>query len=190
MHPVILASSSPRRKELLQFLQIPFTTVNTNVDESVASHLDPEQVVRELALRKAKAAAVDFPDSCVIGSDTVVAIDNEILGKPVDRNDASRMLMLLSGRTHCAYTGVALVQNDRFTVFAEKTHVTFWDLQEEELKTYLDSGEPFDKAGSYGIQGFGSLFVKKIDGDYFTVVGLPVSRLARELKAFTPNPVE
>jgi len=190
MHPVILASSSPRRKELLQFLQLPFTTVDANVDECVASHLNPEQVVRELALRKARAVAVNFPESCVIGSDTVVAIENQILGKPVDRNDACRMLKLLSGRTHCVHTGVALVQNDRITVFAEQTHVTFWDLQEEDLKTYLDSGEPFDKAGSYGIQGFGSLFVKKIDGDYFSVVGLPVSRLARELKAFNHIPAE
>ncbi|MFJ7974746.1 Maf family protein [Peribacillus sp. JNUCC 23] len=184
MHPLILASSSPRRKELLQVLQIPFQSVDANVDESIEPNTAPSDAVKELAHRKAKAVAANHPDSCVIGSDTVVALDGLILGKPTDRADARRMLQLLAGNTHFVYTGVALVQGKKSQVFFEETEVTFWDLSDAEIEGYLDSGEPFDKAGSYGIQGYGSLFVKKIHGDYFSVVGLPVSRLSRELLAF------
>ncbi|MFJ5621760.1 Maf family protein [Peribacillus loiseleuriae] len=184
MHPLILASSSPRRKELLQVLQIPFQSVDANVDESIEPNTEPSVAVKELAYRKANAVAMNHPNSCVIGSDTVVALDGKILGKPVDRADARRMLQLIAGNTHFVYTGVALVQGKKSQVFFEETEVTFWDLSDAEIEGYLDSGEPFDKAGSYGIQGYGSLFVKKIHGDYFSVVGLPVSRLSRELLAF------
>ncbi|PLT32397.1 nucleoside triphosphate pyrophosphatase [Bacillus sp. V5-8f] len=184
MKSLILASSSPRRKELLQFLQIPFETIHTNTDESIDPQLDAEKAVKELAERKAMAAALTYPGDCVIGADTVVAVEGRILGKPVDREDAKKMLRILSGRTHHVYTGVAIIQGEGRKVFAQKTEVTFWELSEEEIEAYLDTGEPFDKAGSYGIQGYGSLLVKGISGDYFSVVGLPVSRLARELKAF------
>ncbi|RFU65874.1 Maf family protein [Peribacillus glennii] len=184
MHPLILASSSPRRKELLQFLQVPFQTIHTNTDETIDPKLDAENAVKELAERKAMAAASMRPEHCVIGADTVVAVEGRILGKPVDRLDAKRMLQLLSGKVHSVYTGVAIIQGQDRKVFAEKTEVSFWELSEDEIEAYLDTGEPFDKAGSYGIQGYGSLMVKGISGDYFSVVGLPVSRLARELKAF------
>ncbi|MFJ7679133.1 Maf family protein [Peribacillus sp. NPDC097198] len=182
MHSLILASSSPRRKELLQFLQIPFESMNSNVDESIDENMQAEDAVQELAVRKAEAIATRYPDSWVIGSDTVVVLDGQILGKPANRADGKRMLEMLSGRTHEVYTGVAILYGERSSIFAEKTEVTFWELSEPEIERYLDSGEPFDKAGSYGIQGLGSLLVKQINGDYFSVVGLPVSRLARELK--------
>ncbi|MGE7905268.1 Maf family protein [Peribacillus sp. NPDC094092] len=183
MQPLILASSSPRRKELLQFLQIPFESMNSNVDESIDENMCPDAAVKELASRKAEAIAAKFQESWVIGSDTVVVLDGEILGKPTSRADGKRMLKMLSGRTHEVYTGVAILFGKNRRVFAEKTEVTFWELPEAEIERYLDSGEPFDKAGGYGIQGYGSLLVEQIKGDYFSVVGLPVSRLARELKA-------
>ncbi|CAH0346347.1 Maf family protein [Bacillus sp. CECT 9360] len=182
MHRLILASSSPRRKELLQFLQIPFQTIHANVDESIDSGLTAEEAVQDLALRKAANIATEHKESCVIGSDTIVVVDGEILGKPIDRADAKKTLELLSGRTHSVYTGVAIISDKNRTVFAEKTEVTFWELSDEEIETYLETGEPFDKAGSYGIQGYGSLLVKGITGDYYTVMGLPVARLSRELK--------
>lgn len=184
MHPLILASSSPRRKELLQYLQIPFQTIPTNADETIDPDLTAEEAVEVLAERKAMAAAAGLKGHCVIGSDTVVVVDGRILGKPLDRDDARKMLRLLSGKTHSVYTGVSLIQDERRKVFSERTEVTFWELSDEEIEAYLETGEPFDKAGSYGIQGHGSLLVKKIAGDYYTVVGLPISRLSRELKAF------
>lgn len=183
MHSLILASSSPRRKELLQFLQIPFESMNSHVDESIDENIRAEDAVKELALRKATAIATEHRESWVIGSDTVVVLNGEILGKPKDRADGKRMLEMLSGRTHEVYTGVAILFGEQKNVFAEKTEVTFWELSEVEIERYLDSGEPFDKAGGYGIQGLGSLLVKQINGDFFSVVGLPVSRLVRELKA-------
>ncbi|WP_110927091.1 Maf family protein [Bacillus massiliglaciei] len=183
MQPLILASSSPRRKELIRLLQIPFEAVPADVSEDFEPGTPAEQVVQELALRKAKAVALSHESNYVIGSDTVVVLDGEILGKPADRGDAKRMLLSLSGRDHYVCTGAAIVQGSREKVFAEKTKVTFWELSEAEIDRYLDSGEPFDKAGSYGIQGYGSLLVKKLDGDYYTVVGLPVARLSRELKS-------
>ncbi|MDQ0219376.1 septum formation inhibitor Maf [Peribacillus cavernae] len=184
MHPLILASSSPRRKELLQFLHVPFQTIHANVDENFDPNLTAEEAVRELAVRKAAAVALEHKDSCVIGADTVVVVDGEFIGKPADRSAAKQTLQILSGRTHYVYTGVAIIQDKNQAVFAEKTEVSFWRLSDEEIEAYLETGEPFDKAGSYGIQGYGSLLVKEITGDYYTVVGLPVSRLARELKAF------
>lgn len=182
MNRLILASSSPRRKELLQFLQIPFQTIHANVDESIDPVLTAEEAVKDLALRKAATIAAEHKESWVIGSDTIVVVDGGILGKPVDRADAKKTLEVLSGRTHFVYTGVAIIRDENRTVFAEKTEVTFWELSDEDIEAYLETGEPFDKAGSYGIQGYGSLLVKGIIGDYYTVMGLPVARLSRELK--------
>ena len=184
MYPLILASSSPRRRELLQFLQIPFQSVSTNTDESIEPGTLPADAVRELALRKARAAADSSPGCTIIGSDTVVVLDGQILGKPAGREEAAGMLKRLSGRVHSVFTGVALLHDGHTAVFSEETKVSFFELQDADIERYLDTGEPFDKAGSYGIQGYGSLFVEKIEGDYFTVVGLPVARLNRELKAF------
>ncbi|RFU71580.1 septum formation inhibitor Maf [Peribacillus saganii] len=181
---LILASSSPRRKELLQMLRIPFDIKTLETDETILPGMSGKEAVEDLAYRKAKAVADSNQECCVIGADTVVVLDGQILGKPLDREDAARTLSMLSGKKHSVYTGVAIIEGQSSLVFSEKTDVVFWELSKEEIETYLDSGEPFDKAGSYGIQGYGSLLVKEISGDYYTVVGLPVSRLARELQAF------
>ena len=183
MPNLVLASSSPRRKELLERLSIPFATYSPNTDESVDKNLKPNEIVSTLALRKAKKAADHFPDSYVIGSDTVVFHKGKVLGKPADKESARQMLTSLSGCTHSVYTGVSIIYGNSYRSFYEKTDVTFWELSNEEIEWYLDSGDPFDKAGSYGIQGLGSLLVKSIKGDYYSVVGLPVGRLYRVLKA-------
>lgn len=182
MQNLILASSSPRRKELLENLQIPFQTISSDVDEQYDSTWTPDEIVMELAYRKAKAVFNEHSSSYVIGSDTIVVYDGHILGKPESREDAYEMLKRLSGQTHSVYTGVAIVSRENENKFFEKTDVEFWELTEEDIQQYLDTEEPFDKAGSYGIQGFGRLFVKRIIGDYFSVVGLPISRTVRELK--------
>ena len=182
MKSLILASSSPRRQELLQLLQIPFQSISANVNEDFPEQMKASEVVQELAVRKAGAVAKEHQDSWVIGSDTIVVLEGEILGKPIDRVHAKEMLTKLSGQTHEVYTGVSIMYGRKQTVFVEKTNVTFWELSEAEIERYLDTGEPFDKAGSYGIQGYGALFVKGIQGDYYSVVGLPLSRLSQELK--------
>ncbi|PLT30228.1 Maf family protein [Peribacillus deserti] len=184
MEPLILASSSPRRKELLQLLQIPFLVIVSDVDETLPNHISPEEAVTNLALLKASAVSSTNPGSCVIGADTVVVSGSRILGKPADRQEAKEMLLSLSGRKHQVLTGVCIKNHEKEKIFYERTEVTFWDLTEDQIDSYLDTGEPFDKAGAYGIQGFGSLLVKEIHGDYFAVVGLPVSRLSRELQNF------
>ncbi|WP_075982453.1 Maf family protein [Bacillus massilinigeriensis] len=181
MQTLILASASPRRKELLENLHIPFQVSSSDVDESYDPQLSPQEVVMELASRKAKSVAEKNQEAYIIGSDTVVVIDEEILGKPKDKDEAFTMLKRLSGNTHSVYTGVAIASSKKVIQFYEKTDVVFWELTDDEINTYIDTNEPFDKAGAYGIQGFGSLLVKGIVGDYFTVVGLPISRTVREL---------
>lgn len=184
MDKVILASTSPRRKELLQLLEIPFQIASANVDESFDKTLSPAEIVQTLALRKARAVAKDNKTAVVIGADTIVVLKDEILGKPSNSTEAIAMLTNLSGKTHSVYTGVALVQNDKQMTFFEKTNVLFWELTTEEINSYVKTGEPFDKAGGYGIQDVGATLVKKINGDYYNVVGLPVSKLVRQLRAF------
>ncbi|MCM3021886.1 Maf family protein [Heyndrickxia ginsengihumi] len=181
MSNLILASSSPRRKELLQTLQIPFDIVTSNVDESFQPKTAPETVVMDLACRKAEAVAKHHPESVVVGADTLVVFEEQFLGKPKDREHALHMLQTLSGRTHSVYTGVAVYFQHEMETFYELTEVTFWNLSLQEIEHYLNSGESFDKAGAYGIQGLGSLFVRNIHGDYYNVVGLPISRLNRLL---------
>lgn len=183
---LILASSSPRRKELLEELQIPIVISSSNVDESFDSSLSPEEIVMYLARRKVEAIYSN-DKTFILGADTVVCLDGCILGKPHSREEAFQMLSQLSGKTHSVYTGVAIMANGNCSTFYEKTDVLFWELTEEEIHDYLDTGEPFDKAGAYGIQGVGRILVKEIKGDYFTVVGLPISRTVRELKALGFN---
>ncbi|WP_040207789.1 Maf family protein [Neobacillus jeddahensis] len=182
MQNLILASSSPRRKELLENLHLSFAISSSEVDESFDPSLSPEDVVMELAERKARAVFKENQDAFVIGSDTIVVADGQILGKPADEAEAIRMLTRLSGRQHEVFTGVAILSPTKSTRFYEKTEVWFWELTDEEIKAYVQSGEPLDKAGAYGIQQLGSMLVKKINGDYFAVVGLPVARTIRELK--------
>jgi len=181
---LILASGSPRRKQLLEQVQLKFSISTSTVDENVDKTLFPDQVVEQLALRKAADVFSAHDDCVVIGADTIVSINGLILGKPKDETDATHMLRLLSGNDHDVYTGVAIISKEKTIFFHEKTVVSFWELTDEDIANYIGTGEPFDKAGSYGIQQFGALHVKKIHGCYFNVVGLPLSRTVRELKNF------
>lgn len=182
MQTLILASSSPRRKELLANLHLTFEVFSCNVDESFDPVLSPEEIVMELSSRKAKAVSKQNPSSFIIGADTVVVLEGTVLGKPKDNTEAFSMLQSLSGKAHAVYTGVAIITPEKEIQFYVKTDVVFWELSDDEIEAYIHTGEPFDKAGAYGIQGFGSMFVKEIHGDYFAVVGLPVSKTIRELR--------
>jgi septum formation protein len=182
MQNLILASSSPRRKELLENLRLTFTISSSEVDESFDPTLSPEDVVMDLADRKAKVIFKENPEAFVIGSDTIVVADGLVLGKPTDNTDAKGMLEKLSGKKHDVYTGVSILSPNGNTQFFERTEVWFWELTDDEINFYVQSGEPLDKAGGYGIQKLGSMLVKKIHGDYFAVMGLPVARTYRELK--------
>lgn len=182
MPRLVLASTSPRRKELLEMLHIPFTVCPPKADETITGSMSPSQVVLELAERKAKAGARLYRNHCVIGADTIVTIHGDILGKPSNKQHAIQMLKTLSGQTHSVFTGVAVAFEGAIETFYEKTDVTFWELSEKEIERYTETGEPFDKAGAYGIQGWGALLVKEVRGDYFSVVGLPVARVARMLE--------
>lgn len=181
---MVLASKSPRRRELLEMLGAQFEVITSDCDENITG-LAPRDLVRELALRKAEAVyeRLNDPDAVVIGSDTIVTPDGvKALGKPRDRGDAVRTLTELSGKWHSVCTGIAVIgraADNTLKKIAEtvETKVKFLDLTKEECERYADTGEPLDKAGSYGIQGRGGALVEKIDGDYYSVVGLPASRL-------------
>lgn len=179
---IILASQSPRRQELLKLITSDFEIKVSNVDETLPDKITPKEAV--MYLSKIKAEPFADSNDIVIGADTVVALDGKILGKPKSEENAKEMLRFLSGRTHSVFTGVTLASDKKTKTFAVETKVKFFELTNEEIDAYIKTKEPFDKAGAYGIQGYGSLLVEKIDGDYFNVVGLPVSTLARELKAF------
>jgi len=183
---IILASNSPRRRELLGQMGIQrFRVLSPDVDESVADGLAPAQIVEELSLRKAHAVADKAgPDGLIIAADTVVALDGAVLGKPRDERDAFAMLSALSGREHHVYTGVTVLQAGRAVTEHEETAVTFRAMGPGEIRGYIATGEPMDKAGAYGIQGRGALLVSGIRGDYCNVVGLPVFRLGRILSTF------
>ena len=194
MMNMILASASPRRKELLALLGIPFEVVVSDAEEDL-SESDPVLLTESLSRQKAEAVLRKLEDEkhfshvvdfCVIGADTVVFAGAEILGKPKDRKDAGRMMEKLRGRAHTVCTGVTLCgkkDGEKFSVtFSEKTKVYVSEMSEEEIESYLDTDEPYDKAGAYGIQGTFSRFIEKIEGDYFNVVGLPVHRLYEHLK--------
>lgn len=179
---LILASKSPRRQELLKFITTDFTVKSADADETLPKGITPSDAV--VTLSKIKALPLKNSNDIIIGADTVVSIDGEILGKPKNKQNAEDMLKRLSGKTHSVFTGITIIKGEKETSFYEETKVTFHPLTDEEIKKYIQTEEPMDKAGAYGIQGYGSLLVKKIDGDYFNVVGLPVSRLYRELKKF------
>ena len=183
---IILASQSPRRKELLQQMGLKGFKIDApDVDETVEGNLPPAMIVEELSLRKALAVAEDADeDDLIIAADTVVALDGAVLGKPEDEGSAFSMLSALSGNRHYVYTGVTVIQGEKRVTQHEMTTVTFRELEPEEIANYIATGEPMDKAGSYGIQGLGALLVSGIDGDYFNVMGLPVYRLGRILANF------
>ncbi|MFC0469422.1 Maf family protein [Halalkalibacter kiskunsagensis] len=189
MKSFILASGSPRRKELLEQAHYSFSVKTSHVIEKVEEGLSPAEVVQQLASQKAEEVWKKNKEAIVLGSDTVVAFGDEILGKPEDKEEAQAMLTMLSGHTHSVYTGVALYSQEGNKMFYEKTDVEFYSLSDDDIAMYIRSGEPFDKAGSYGIQGFGAYLVKRIIGDYFAVVGLPIAKTMRELQklGITPN---
>lgn len=183
---IVLASASPRRKELLEQMGIAqFRVVSPDVDESVEAGLGPAEIVERLSLRKAQAAAGKVrAGDLVIAADTVVALDGRVLGKPQDQGEAFAMLSALSGREHRVYTGVTVLGGGQAATEHEETAVTFRALSPEEIRDYIATGEPMDKAGAYGIQGVGALLVQGIRGDYCNVVGLPLFRLGRMLSGF------
>lgn len=179
---IILASASPRRQELLKLILSEFKVIPSDAEESVPNNISAEETAEYLAVLKAKAVAENHKDSIVIGADTCVVVGNTILGKPKDKNDARRMMKMLSGRVHKVITGCAVIEGKKTTSFSAVTEVEFYALSDSEIEEYINTAEPYDKAGGYGIQGKASLFVKGIKGDYFNVVGLPVAELNRKLK--------
>lgn len=183
---LVLASGSPRRRELLAVLGVPFIVRESNVPEVFSPTLTPAENAMSLARQKAEAVARELSyDAAVIGADTIVVLEGEIFGKPQDAEDARRMLRFLSGKTHEVITGLCVTDGQRQTLMAyERTEVTFADLSENEITAYLATGEPLDKAGAYGIQGPAAAFISRICGCYFNVVGLPLYRLTRMLRAF------
>ena len=184
-HPVrvILASQSPRRRELLTLVGIPHEVRPADVDESVWPGEEPVPHCERLARTKALALAAEDADAVVIGSDTIVVLEGEIMGKPKSTDDAHRMLGRLAGQTHTVYTAVAVAWRGEVTSAVESVAVTFLPLTAAQITAYIATGEPMDKAGAYGIQGFGATNIARIDGDYFAVMGLPLARLVALLRA-------
>lgn len=179
---IILASASPRRQELLSLICDDFKIEPADIDETVDSKIDVEKIPELLAAKKGEYVFNNgHSDDIVIGCDTGVFIDNHMLGKPKDKDDAFKMLSELSGRTHKVITGCAVFCKGKSLSFSQVTEVEFYKLTKPEIEEYISTGEPMDKAGAYGIQGKGAVFVKGIKGDYFNVVGLPVALLKRKL---------
>ncbi|MBQ9921097.1 MAG: septum formation protein Maf [Clostridia bacterium] len=182
---IILASKSKRRQKILQNLGINFKTFTADADERNVPDLSPDEYVSGLAMRKLRATLnmkKHNEDDLIICADTVVAYDGLIMGKPKDRDDAFNTLTMLSGNWHEVYTGIALAMGDRIAVDYEVTRVKFRDISNEEIEKYIESGEPMDKAGAYGIQDTAGIFVEGIEGDFFNVVGFPVCKFSKMLK--------
>jgi septum formation protein len=179
---VILASQSPRRQELLKLVGIPHEVRPADIDETYFAGENPHDHAKRLARGKAAVMAEREPDAVVIGSDTIVVVDGEVLGKPIDDADAARMLSRLSGRSHVVLTAVAVSWRGEMRSGVEEVDVTFHALSAADIDAYIATREPMDKAGAYGIQGFGATIVARVDGDYFAVMGLPLQRLVRVLR--------
>lgn len=183
---IILASQSPRRSQLLELLGIPFEVKVSDTEEKITSQ-NPVQVTEALSCQKAEAVAGMIPDGIVIGADTVVSLDNKILGKPADRQEAWNMIRAIQGRSHKVYTGVTVIQRKNGVetgrhIFSEETIVKVAPMSENEVESYISLPEPYDKAGGYGIQGVFAKYIEGIEGDYFNVVGLPIHRVYDVLK--------
>ena len=176
-----LRSASPRRKEILELADLKFDVMPSDAQE-ITTKTAPNEVVMELASIKAKDIyKKSEKQSMIVGADTVVAYQGQILGKPTDEADAKRMLTMLSGQTHEVYTGVCIIEDGKTKTFYEETKVTFYEISDEQIDHYIKTGEPMDKAGSYGIQGKAAVFIKGIEGDYYNVVGFPIARFLQEI---------
>ncbi|MHB1453048.1 MAG: Maf family protein [Saccharofermentanales bacterium] len=181
---IVLASTSPRRRELIKLLYPEYLSVDPGIEEVVPKSVADEEGPEYLAVQKALEAAKGYPDRLVIGCDTSVFYGGHVLNKPADAEDARRMLRLLSGRTHEVVTGCCVCLDGKQISFSEKTRVRFFTLTEQEIDDYIGTGEPFGKAGAYAIQGHGALIVQSIEGDYYNVMGLPIARLKRVIRTF------
>ena len=200
---IILASASPRRQELIKMITEDVVVNPCDCDETIKPGLVGKEIAEYLSKIKGEAVKEQFPDEVIVSADTIVCLENKVLGKPKSREDAFLMLRALSGNTHSVFTGVTIIKGDKQKTFSQETKVTFYELSDEEIYEYIDSGEVYDKAsipiwnldknlgnwrdkaGGYGIQEpFGVLHIKEIQGDYYNVMGLPVSRLYRELQEF------
>lgn len=186
---LILASQSPRRKALLELFHIPFSVCVADINEYMDSTKPPREEVERVSREKAEAVPHTTED-VVIAADTIVVCENQVLGKPKDAADACRMLQLLSGRDHQVMTGMAVLHRGRAVTCTEVTDVYFRTLTQKEIDSYIQSGDPMDKAGAYGIQGGAALFVEKLSGDYYNVMGLPVCRLSQILREIAPELME
>lgn len=181
---IILASASPRRRELLTLAGIEYEVIPSECEEILPDEITPEEAVKELARQKAEDVFEKHQNCMIIAADTVVALGNTILGKPKNEDDAFNMLSSLSGKSHTVYTGVCIKTNEKTDIFHVATDVEFYELTEEEIKDYIATGEPMDKAGAYGIQGKGFILAKGIHGDYFNVVGLPLAETVKHINKF------
>lgn len=184
MKQLILASGSPRRKELLALVTPDFTVKVSDVDESAITAPTPAELAKALARAKCLAVAETEPEALVLGSDTVVEFEGEVFGKPKNRQDAQRMLQALSGKRHYVHTGVCMAQGDHIENFVVSSAVDFFPIEEVDLQGYIDTKEPYDKAGGYAIQGHAAVWCKGIEGCYYNIMGLPVSQVAQALKKF------
>ena len=178
---LFLASSSPRRSELLKQAGFEFTVESANVSESVLRGTPPMQIVEQLSARKAEAIAKLHPSDTILAADTIVVLKGRILGKPKDEENAKAILKFLSGNVHQVYTGYTVIRGKKFVCGHEVTSVEFFSLTPKEIDDYVATGDPMDKAGAYGIQGKGALFVKRINGDFYNVMGLPIAKISRLL---------
>lgn len=184
MSKIILASGSPRRKQLMEMVGLEFEVIVADIVEMIDHNNDLVKEIEKLSYQKADAVFKNHPDNIVIGSDTIVKIDNKVLGKPKTLLEAKQMLETLSNRTHEVVTAVTILSKDKKETFSSITEVTFYELTEEEIDNYVNIVKPLDKAGAYAIQDKGSEFVKSINGDYYTVVGLPIAELYHRLKQY------
>lgn len=181
---LILASGSPRRKQLLSLLEIPFEIVVADIDEEIDTGKTLRSEIEKLSYQKAKAVFDNHQDSVIIGSDTIVTLDNIILGKPQDKEQAKKMLKLLQDNKHTVITAVTIMSSEKVETFSILSDVYFYPMSDKEIDEYIETNEPMDKAGAYAIQGIGSKFIKKIDGDYYAIMGFPIGEVYRRLKYY------
>lgn len=181
MKKLILASQSPRRRELMMMLDLPFSVVSVDVDEAMDYSKDLKEEITRVAVLKAESSFANNNEAIIVSADTLVVLDNEVLGKPRTVETAIEMLTKLSGRTHTVLTGVCIKSSDKTVQYCHESKVTFYELSSSQIEQYAQSKEPLDKAGAYGIQDKGALFIKEITGDYYSVMGLPISSVYRHL---------